>query len=76
MVAKGFETMTVPALEVDGRRRIEGTRNIARALDELVPHPPLFPADPARRRAVEKAECFGEQLQGRDPAPLLLHGAA
>lgn len=62
MLAKGFETMTVPALELDGRR-IQGTRNISRALDELVPEPPLFPPDPERRRAVEEAERWGEELQ-------------
>jgi glutathione S-transferase len=61
MLAKGFETMTVPALEVDGRR-VQGTRNISRALDELVPEPPLFPSDPERRRAVEEAERWGEEL--------------
>jgi len=62
MLGKGFETMTVPALQVDGRR-IQGTRNISRALDELVPEPRLFPTDPERRQAVEEAERWGEQLQ-------------
>ena len=62
MLFKGFETMTVPALKVDGRR-IQGTRNISRALDELVTARPLFPADPARRAAVEDAEYWGEELQ-------------
>ena len=62
MLATGFETMTVPAIKVDGRR-IQGTRNISRALDELVPEPRLFPTDPERRRAVEEAERWGEQLQ-------------
>ncbi len=62
MLARGFETMTVPALEVDGRR-VQGSRNISRALDELVPEPRLFPADPERRREVEEAERWGEELQ-------------
>lgn len=62
LLAKGFETMTVPALDVDGRR-IQGTRSISRALDELVPEPRLFPTDPERRLAVEEAERWGEQLQ-------------
>jgi glutathione S-transferase len=62
MLLRGFETMTVPALKVDGRR-IQGTRKISRALDELVPERPLFPADPERRRAVEEAERWGEELQ-------------
>jgi glutathione S-transferase len=62
MLALGFQTMGVPALKIDGRR-VQGTRAISRALDELVPDRPLFPADPARRRAVEDAERWGEELQ-------------
>lgn len=62
MLGRGFETMTVPALKLDGRR-IQGSREISRALDDLVPHPPLFPANPERRRKVEDAEEWGEELQ-------------
>jgi glutathione S-transferase len=62
MLARGFDTMTVPALKVDGRR-VQGSRTISRALDELVSQSPLFPADPQRRRAVEVAERAGEDLQ-------------
>jgi len=62
MLALGFDTMSVPALKIDGRR-VQGTRWIARALDELVPERPLFPADPALRRAVEDAERWGEDFQ-------------
>jgi glutathione S-transferase len=51
---------TVPVLVVDGRR-IQGSREIARELDRLRPDPPLFPADPERRRAVEEAERWGEE---------------
>jgi glutathione S-transferase len=46
---------TVPALAVDGQR-ISPNREIARFLDDRHPEPPLFPADPGRRRAVEDAE--------------------
>lgn len=56
---RGFSGSTVPALTIDGRR-IQGSLEISRALEELVPEPPLFPADPARRRAVEEAERWGE----------------
>jgi len=55
MLGRGFQTMTVPALKLDGRR-VQGSREISRALDELVPQPPLFAADPAQRQAVEDAE--------------------
>jgi len=62
MLALGFETMGVPAIKWGGRR-VQGTRSISRALDELVPEPPLFPPDPAGRKAVEDAERWGEELQ-------------
>jgi glutathione S-transferase len=62
MLALGFETMGVPAIKW-GDRRVQGTRSISRALDELVPERPLFPSDPARRKAVEDAERWGEDLQ-------------
>jgi glutathione S-transferase len=61
--ALGFPGRTVPALNADGRK-VQGTRAISRFLDELKPEPPLFPADPEQRRAVEDAERWGdEQLQ-------------
>ncbi|HYH58441.1 MAG TPA: glutathione S-transferase N-terminal domain-containing protein [Thermoleophilaceae bacterium] len=56
-----FRGGTVPALAIDGRRAL-GTRAISRLLDELQPEPPLFPPDPDRRRAVEEAEAWGEQV--------------
>ncbi len=55
-----FPGPTVPALKVDGRR-VQGSREIARELERLRPEPPLFPADPETRAAVEKAERFGEE---------------
>lgn len=43
---------------------MQGTLKISKALDELCPDPPLFPADPSARAAVEEAERWGEgQLQ-------------
>jgi glutathione S-transferase len=60
-----FPDVTVPAVRIDGER-VQGTRAIARELERRKPEPPLFPADPDRRRAVEEAECFGdEELQQR-----------
>jgi glutathione S-transferase len=59
--AMGFPSRTVPALKSDGRK-VQGTRQISRFLDELQPQPPLFPAN--RRADVEEAERWGdEQLQ-------------
>jgi glutathione S-transferase len=61
--AVGFPGVTVPALKIDGDK-VQGSRPIARALDRLQPDPPLLPADPAQRAAVEEAERFGdEELQ-------------
>ena len=57
----GFERHTVPALELDGRK-VQGSRAIAHFLEELRPEPPLFPADPAARAAVEEAERWGERV--------------
>jgi glutathione S-transferase len=64
MLALGFETMGVPAMKWN-RRRVQGTRSMSRALDELVPQRPLFPSDPAERQAVEEAERWGEELQNQ-----------
>jgi glutathione S-transferase len=59
----GFPGKTVPALKIDGRK-VQGSRSIARELEQLRPEPALFPADPERRAAVEEAERFGdEELQ-------------
>ena len=61
--AMGFPGRTVPALKADGRK-VQGSRDIARFLDEVKPEPPLFPADSAQRDAVEEAERWGdEELQ-------------
>lgn len=68
----GFRGGTVPALRIDGRR-VLGTLAIARALDELRPDPPLFPRDPALRRAVEEAEAWGERVLQPVPRRLLRH---
>ncbi len=55
----GFPAPTVPALRIDGRR-VQGSLDVARALEELQPEPPLFPRDPGNRRRVEEAERWGE----------------
>jgi glutathione S-transferase len=59
--AVGFPGITVPALKIDGQR-IQGSREIARELDRLAPEPPLFPADPEKRVAVEEAERWGDEV--------------
>ena len=59
--AFGFARKTVPAIRLDGAR-IQGTKEIALALDALIPSPALFPADRERRREVLEAEAWGEEV--------------
>ena len=42
--------------------KILGSLHIIRALDEQVPEPPLFPADPKERKSVELAEGWGDEV--------------
>jgi glutathione S-transferase len=61
--AVGFPGVTVPALKIEGDK-VQGSRQVTRELERLRPEPPLFPADPEQRAAVEEAERFGdEELQ-------------
>jgi glutathione S-transferase len=59
----GFPRNTVPAIKIDGKK-VQGSREIARELEQLRPEPALFPTDAAKLAAVEEAERFGdEELQ-------------
>jgi glutathione S-transferase len=68
---RGFPGRTVPALIWEDGRKIQGSRNISRFLDEERPDPPLFPADPEKRRAVEEAEAWGDEVL-QDPTRRLI----
>ena len=59
--AMGFPAGTVPAIKLDGRK-LQTTLAISRALDEIHPDPPLFPADPGLRKRVEEAEAWGDRV--------------
>jgi glutathione S-transferase len=59
--AMRFPGVTIPSLRL-GDRRLTGSRDISRALDEVQPEPPLFPSDPDQRAKVEEAEAWGEQV--------------
>jgi glutathione S-transferase len=52
---------TVPALNANGQR-VSTNYGIARFLDSAHPDPPLLPADPDARRAVEEAERWGNEV--------------
>jgi glutathione S-transferase len=56
-----FGQRTVPAITLDGREKISGSRAILRRLDDLRPDPPLLPADPAERERVLAAEAWGDE---------------
>jgi glutathione S-transferase len=60
--AQRFPGNTVPALKLDGKR-VQGSMEIGRELDRIQPDPPLYPADPEKRRAVEEAEAWGDEFQ-------------
>jgi glutathione S-transferase len=53
-----FGSRTVPALTY-GAEKLIGSTTIMRRLDELVPEPRLFPADPGLRARVEAANEWG-----------------
>ena len=71
----GFRGGTVPGLKLDGQR-LQGSRQIARALDERWPQPPLFPADPGLRARVEEVERWGEEQLQPIPRRLFRYGVA
>ncbi len=58
---RGFRGGTVPSVKLDGRK-IQRSRAISRALEELQPEPPLFPADAEKRLQVEEAERWGDEV--------------
>jgi glutathione S-transferase len=71
--AMGFPGGTVPAVKLDGRR-VQTTHALARALEELQPEPPLFPADPQRRASVEEAERWGDEVFQPVPRRIVYSG--
>ncbi len=57
-----FGVRTVPGLKLDGGEKISGSRAIVHRLDELVPDPPLLPADDGARAKVLEAERWGDEV--------------
>ena len=70
--ALGYPGKTVPALRIDGAR-VQGTTQIALALDALIPSPRLFPSDPDKRREVEQADAWGDEVLQPVPRRLTLN---
>jgi glutathione S-transferase len=48
-------------MKLDGRK-LQSSRDISHALEELKPEPPLFPSDPERHAEVEEAERWGDEV--------------
>jgi glutathione S-transferase len=59
--SKGFPGITVPALVLNGEL-VQTNRAIARALDQVVPDPALFPRSPAGFAEVDEAERFADEI--------------
>jgi glutathione S-transferase len=58
-----FGGRTVPAIVFEDGEKVQGSRAIIRALERRVPEPALLPgADPARRRAIEEGEAWGDAV--------------
>lgn len=53
---------TVPVLQLGNGEVIAGSRPILHRLDQLIPSPPLLPADPAQRERVLAAEQWGDEV--------------
>lgn len=56
-----FGKRTVPGLKI-GHERVAGSRLILKALEGLVPDPPLYPSDPDARRLHDEAELWGDDV--------------
>ena len=56
-----FGARTVPGLRINGEK-VQGSRAILRRLEELVPEPRLYPADPALRPRVDQADAWGDEV--------------
>ena len=69
--ALGFPGKTVPAIKLDGAK-VQGTTEIALALDALLPERPLFPRDPDRRARGRTGRGLGERGAPAGAAPARL----
>jgi glutathione S-transferase len=69
-----FRHARVPAMVLGNGEQVAGSRAIVHRLDELVPTPPLFPAEPAARARVEEAERWGDEVLQETPRRLFWAG--
>jgi glutathione S-transferase len=57
-----FGRRTVPGLQFPMGGKVQGSREILRALDLIAPEPPLLPEDADARRTVLDAEAWGDDV--------------
>jgi glutathione S-transferase len=57
-----FGKRTVPGLQFPMGGKVQGSREILRALDLIAPDPPLLPEDADARRTVLDAEAWGDDV--------------
>lgn len=69
-----FRHARVPAMVLGSGEQVAGSRAIVHRLDELVPDPPLLPADPTARARVEEAERWGDEVLQETPRRLFWAG--
>ncbi len=69
----GFRGGTVPALKLGGAR-VQGSRQIAAALEQLEPEPSLYPHDPELRARADDAERWGDEELQSVPRVILRWG--
>jgi glutathione S-transferase len=74
LFALRFARATVPAMRLPDGRRVQGSLAIAKALEELVPTPSLYPREPAARAGAQEAERWGEAVLQPVPRRLIRWG--
>ena len=74
LFALRFTRATVPAIRLADGRRVQGSLAIAKALEELVPTPSLYPSEPAARACAQEAERWGEAVLQPVPRRLIRWG--
>ena len=57
-----FGNRTVPSMVFDDGEKLQGSRALLRRIEEMVPEPPLWPADADARAKVEAAEQWGDEV--------------
>jgi glutathione S-transferase len=74
LFALRFTRATVPAIRLADGRRVQGSLAIAKALEEHVPTPSLYPSEPAARAGAQEAERWGEAVLQPVPRRLIRWG--